>query len=79
MIEWKGVIKLYLLKEQYSNIRTKVFEKDLLEGTLMTNMQKTFVMPIYKELSNLHILPAWKQKGSGGQGIATSFLNPALR
>ena len=59
-VEWKGIIKLYLDKEQYSSIRTKVFEKDLLEGTLMTNLQKTFVMPIYKELSNVHILPAWK-------------------
>ena len=82
-VEWEGVIRLFLAKEQYSPIKTKVFEKDLLEGTLMTNMQKTFVMPIYKELSNLHLLPQWKHLLGGSSnlssGAGNSMLNPSLR
>ena len=78
-VEWKGIIKLYLGKEQHSSVKTKVYEKDLLEGTLMTNLQKTFVMPIYKELSNVHILPVWKQKNSSGASLTTSYLNSALK
>ena len=47
---------MYLNKEQYRSIKTKVFQKDLLEGTLISNLQKIFVMPVYKELSNMHLL-----------------------
>jgi hypothetical protein len=57
VLEWEGVLKQYLLKEAHSALRSKVFEKDLLEGTLIGNLQRTFVMPIYRELSNMHLLP----------------------
>lgn len=51
---------MHLNKESYRAIKSKVFKKDLLEGTLISNLQKIFVMPIYKELSNLHLLSQWK-------------------
>ena len=56
ILEWEGLIEMYLNKEQYRSIKTKVFQKDLLEGTLISNLQKIFVMPVYKELSNMHLL-----------------------
>ena len=72
MLEWEGVIQLYFTKEQYRSIKAKVFSQDLLEGTLISNMQKIFVMPIYRDLSDLHILPLWKSLKSI-QGGTLSF------
>ena len=46
-IEWEGVIKSQLNSDQHKQLKMKVFEKDLLEGTLIGNLLKTFVMPIY--------------------------------
>ena len=56
-VDWEGILRLYISKDHYKSIQTKVFEKDLLEGTLIGNLLKIFVMPIYTELSNMHILP----------------------
>ena len=55
-LEWEGIVRAYLSKEQYKQLQGKVFQKDLLEGTLIGNLHKIFVMPIYQELSNIHIL-----------------------
>ena len=60
VLEWEGFIQAQLAKEPYRMIKTKVFQQDLLEGTLISNLQKIFVMPIYRDLSDLHILPLWK-------------------
>ena len=47
---------MQLGREAYRSISEKVFKKDLLEGTLISNFQKIFVMPIYRELSDMHLL-----------------------
>jgi len=57
ILEWEGLIRLQLSKNQFKTIQSKVLQVDLLEGTLVSNLQKIFVMPIYAELSNMHLLP----------------------
>ena len=48
---------MQLNTDAYRSIKTKVYQKDLLEGTLIGNLQKIFVMPIYKDISDFHLLP----------------------
>ena len=60
LLEWEGLLEAQLTRDQYRSIKAKVFQKDLLEGTIIGNLQKIFVMPIYRELSNLHLLTQWR-------------------
>ena len=64
---------MHLTKDSYRSIKAKVFQKDLLDGTIIGNLQKIFVMPIYKELSNLHLLPIWRTSMKQGGSSNLSF------
>ena len=73
LLEWEGLIEMQLNLDTYKSIKTKVFQKDLLEGTLISNLQKIFVMPIYKELSDLHIQPNWRSSQNQQSNTNLSF------
>jgi hypothetical protein len=42
------------------NIEEKVISNELLEESLKMNILRTFMMPIFKEVSNISIFPLWK-------------------
>ena len=69
---------MQLNKDAYRSIKTKVFQKDLLEGTLIGNFQKIFVMPIYKDISDFHLLPQWRSSKSGPSHGGTSGASQTL-
>ena len=49
-----------LIKKAVPELQSKIFENDLLTDCMEQNIHKTFVMPIYKELSNIQYFNLWR-------------------